>query len=388
MRSLKFLSAALLLAATLVSVAAESVLSGTFRMEKGEDTHTVVKGKNWNLLLEKGKLRLRGEGIDIDAYLARLDNGSEQAFRITAGKDRVTLEAGKHAYAAPGSLELAGFGAGIAAGVTVKEIPAPPPPSVKWELVWSDEFNEGDAPAPEKWGTEKGFIRNQELQYYTDQRENLRVENGMLVLEAKVVAPQDNPRYSPTAEKWPLNQQTYRHTSASVWSKAPFTLQTGSRLEIRAKFPTGAGLWPAIWATGVNRSTLGWPRCGEIDFFEYFGGQPEKFSCNLHFSGPEDKHASFSGKAGLGFDPGREFHLYAAEWDAAEVRFYVDGKLVMRRPLPGEADNPAESYRQPFNLRINFALRSNRAVGTLADDSLPKQFLIDYVRVYRQPEQP
>ena len=37
-----------------------------------------------------------------------------------------------------------------------------------------------------KWGYEDGFIRNNERQYYTrDRRENARVENGMLVIEAR-----------------------------------------------------------------------------------------------------------------------------------------------------------------------------------------------------------
>ena len=52
-----------------------------------------------------------------------------------------------------------------------------------WKLVWSDEFNYNGLPDTLKWGNETGFIRNNELQYYTKQRiENSRVFNGNLMI--------------------------------------------------------------------------------------------------------------------------------------------------------------------------------------------------------------
>src|SRR5690606_1434013 len=55
-----------------------------------------------------------------------------------------------------------------------------------WTLVWSDEFEDEGLPDPERWTYEEGFVRNQELQYYTRGRmENARVEGGHLVIEAR-----------------------------------------------------------------------------------------------------------------------------------------------------------------------------------------------------------
>src|SRR5882724_7423674 len=66
------------------------------------------------------------------------------------------------------------------------ETDAPKPERPGWKLVWSDEFDTDGAPDPKKWGYENGFIRNNEQQYYTaDRRENARVENGSLVIEAR-----------------------------------------------------------------------------------------------------------------------------------------------------------------------------------------------------------
>jgi hypothetical protein len=57
-----------------------------------------------------------------------------------------------------------------------------------WNLVWSDEFDYSGLPDPEKWGNETGFIRNNELQYYTPGRiENSVAANGNLMIIRKLM---------------------------------------------------------------------------------------------------------------------------------------------------------------------------------------------------------
>ena len=64
-----------------------------------------------------------------------------------------------------------------------------------WKLVWSDEFDAPGLPDSSKWTYEEGFIRNNELQYYTrGRKENARVENGMLVIESRLEK-YPNPNY-------------------------------------------------------------------------------------------------------------------------------------------------------------------------------------------------
>src|SRR4051812_19607516 len=55
----------------------------------------------------------------------------------------------------------------------------------QWRLVWSDEFDDTGLPDAKKWDYEEGFIRNEEPQYYTKRKENVRVENGTLVIEVR-----------------------------------------------------------------------------------------------------------------------------------------------------------------------------------------------------------
>src|SRR5512141_3232812 len=58
--------------------------------------------------------------------------------------------------------------------------------AAEWKLVWSDEF---DKPAIDttKWNFETGGHGwgNEEWEYYTSSTENARIEDGMLVIEAK-----------------------------------------------------------------------------------------------------------------------------------------------------------------------------------------------------------
>src|SRR3954469_15107980 len=67
------------------------------------------------------------------------------------------------------------------------ELPAAP---AGWQLAWHDEFDRDGAPDAAKWnydaGTGHNGWGNHELQFYTkDRRENARVEQGHLIIEAR-----------------------------------------------------------------------------------------------------------------------------------------------------------------------------------------------------------
>ncbi|MFN2285624.1 MAG: glycoside hydrolase family 16 protein, partial [Anaerolineae bacterium] len=107
-------------------------------------------------------------------------------------------------------------------------------PGGTWDLVWSDEFDYEGLPDPEKWGYEVGYIRNDELQYYTEKREeNARVEDGVLIIEAR-------------KDGDTVPDATRGYTSASLVTKDTATWTYG-RIEVRAKLPQGVGTWPAAW---------------------------------------------------------------------------------------------------------------------------------------------
>ncbi len=136
-----------------------------------------------------------------------------------------------------------------------------------WRLVWSDEFSGQGPPDSSKWSTEKGFLRNEEKQYYTgDRPENVRQADGLLILECR------------REEFVTPDQGTVGFTSGSIttWDKASWRY---GRFEIRAKMPRGKGTWASLWLMGVaDLQGKPWPTCGEIDIAEHVGKEPEIYT--------------------------------------------------------------------------------------------------------------
>ncbi|MGH7866169.1 MAG: glycoside hydrolase family 16 protein, partial [Candidatus Dormibacteraceae bacterium] len=128
-----------------------------------------------------------------------------------------------------------------------------------WKLVWSDEFNQAGPPDPAKWNYEEGFLRNNEAQYYTLGRgENARVEDGMLVIEARKEHFK-NPSFDPNATgqaRGRRGREFAEFTSASLTTRGKATWKYG-RIEVRAKLPPARGTWPAIWTLGTNGREVG-----------------------------------------------------------------------------------------------------------------------------------
>src|SRR4028118_722344 len=87
--------------------------------------------------------------------------------------------------------------------------------TLPWHLKWSDEFDKDGLPDPAKWGYEEGLVRNNEAQYYTQRRENARIEGGMLVIEGrKEELP--NPHFKEGTENWKEQKPLASYTSASL----------------------------------------------------------------------------------------------------------------------------------------------------------------------------
>ena len=239
-----------------------------------------------------------------------------------------------------------------------------------WKLVWSDEFDKPGLPDPAKWGYEKGFVRNHEKQYYTDARpENARVEDGALIIEAR-------------KEDYRDAQHTAQYTSASLTTQGKASWTYG-RIEMRAKLPTGRGIWPAFWMLGIDHGKVSWPACGEIDIMELVGFNPEVVEAHCHT-------AQSSGGRARGDKihvdkPWEDFHIYAAEWYPDRIDFFRDSQKYFSYKKEG-ADDVAWPFDKPQYIILNTAIGGAWGGQKGVDDSIfPQKYIIDYVRVYQKP---
>jgi beta-glucanase (GH16 family) len=240
---------------------------------------------------------------------------------------------------------------------------------VGWSLVWADEFTQADgtSPDPSKWAFDTGATGwgNRELQYYTSRTDNVRVEQGQLVIEAK--------RESHLGSDY---------TSGRLKTLGKRTWTFG-RIEARIKIPRTQGIWPAFWMLGANIETARWPTCGEIDIMENIGREPGIVHGTLHGPG-------YSGGSGIGGPstlPGGgafadDFHVYAVEWTPTQITWFVDDRRyfsVTPSSLPAGAK---WVFDQPQFILLNVAVGGNWPGYPDAATVLPQRMIVDYVRVY------
>ncbi|MFN8375385.1 MAG: glycoside hydrolase family 16 protein [Anaerolineae bacterium] len=275
-------------------------------------------------------------------------------------------------------LALAVIGLSLMGVVTAQEEPTPEStPEAEatpivvpegYSLVWHDEF-EGDTIDEDNWTYDLGAggWGNGEAEYYTDRPENARVEDGMLVIEAR------QERY----------EESY-YTSARLKTQGLQEFQYG-RVEARLRVPAGRGLWPAFWMLGSNFQQVGWPDCGEIDIMEYIGREPDLILGTMHGPG-------YSGALGLStwnrqeYDIADDFHTFAIEWDEDQITWFYDDVAysTYTRSDVGERE---WVFDQPFFIILNLALGGQLSGPIGLDTVFPAQYLVDYVRVF-QPDQP
>ena len=228
------------------------------------------------------------------------------------------------------------------------------------KLVWSDEFNYSGKPDPQKWNYEIGYIRNDEKQYYSQREENVRVEDGYLVIEAR------NDSAVIDGEKRPVS-------SASLITRGKAEWQYG-RIEVKAKVPKSLGSWPAIWMLGKNINQVGWPECGEIDIMEHVGYDPEVIHTNVHTEAYNHSIGTSKGKATPIEQPYNDFHVYAIEWNEQKIDFFIDQKKVhtFENENKGVEEWP---FDQPFYLILNLAIGGSWGGQQGVDlNQLPQQY--------------
>ncbi len=119
----------------------------------------------------------------------------------------------------------------------------------KWTLVWQDDFV-SDQLDNAHWTRCTRGNPDWKNTMSNDPR-LLKIKDGVLQLRGIV---------NDTQDKDPAPNLT-----AGVSSKGKFSFQYG-KVQIRARFKSAQGAWPALWMLGAEK---GWPANGEIDLMEH-----------------------------------------------------------------------------------------------------------------------
>lgn len=232
-----------------------------------------------------------------------------------------------------------------------------------YTLAWQDEFEgtELSSDWTHEIGTGNNGWGNWELQYYRE--ENASVEAGNLIITAK--------------------QESYNgsnYTSSRIITQGQQDFQYG-RIDIRAVLPEGQGMWPALWMLGSNFSTIGWPKCGEIDIMEMVGGsgRENRVLGTAHWDNA-GSNASYGGsytKPSGTF--AEEYHVFSIIWDENAIRWLVNDEQyhVIDITSAGLAE-----FREKFFFIFNIAVGGTLPGAPDGTAEFPQQMIVDYVRVF------
>lgn len=283
----------------------------------------------------------------------------------------------------------------IAAGVAPAAVSAQSASSATegFNLVWQELFDT-DCLNRDRWNIEVNGAGggNNELQYYTDRPENVRVENGCLVLTAR--------------------RENYigkNFTSGRINSKNLIAFTHGM-IEASIKLPqTANGLWPAFWMMGNDYDEVGWPRCGETDIVEMgnaeginAGSQTRYFNGACHWgqSWPAASYAKSNSHL-YSLQDG-EFHLFTVVWDENRILMYVDRdkypkynpyyKLDCPQTEPDNEWSPGNYFHKDNFILFNLAVggdftgihQADRITALNEDNGNEASMLVDYVKIYQK----
>ncbi|WP_339614882.1 glycosyl hydrolase [uncultured Gilvimarinus sp.] len=243
--------------------------------------------------------------------------------------------------------------------------------------IWSDEFD-GDRLDRSTWTFTTGGSGNGngELQYYTASDNNVYLDDGKLVIEAKRET-----------------REGKEFTSGRIHTNGRFGFRYGT-IEARIKLPDLAdGLWPAFWMLGNNFGVDGWPKSGEWDILEAgykaaidAGKVNSSVSGAMHWWHDIDggSQADYAADVELPFNMNDDFHNYKLVWTPEQVVMSVDDiqyfAMDITDPTMSEfRENPAHII---LNLAVggwNFVEITDPAAITAP---LPAKMEVDYVRLY------
>lgn len=257
-----------------------------------------------------------------------------------------------------------------AAGLQVKAAHAASPegPSsqaANWPLVLDEEFN-GTTLDTSKWtpgfpwcvsGVTCSSDATPEVAYVPD---NVLVSNGTLKLRATRGGTSGRPYASGM-----ISTASLLGTGANK-----FQFRYGF-VEVRAKFPKGQGLFPAVWTLPIDGGRL-----PEIDVTEAIGSEPNQVVLYYHYDDGSGKGAR-SGGAYYGPDFTSEFHTYGVSWEPGAIRWYVDG-VERREAFTDKAYLPTQSMYLLLNLQVG----GNWAGSPDDTTPFPADMEVDYVRVW------
>ncbi len=246
--------------------------------------------------------------------------------------------------------------------------------SGKWELVWEDQFDDGELDLT-KWS----LIQTSPAQY-----DNFPAWKKHMIADDAVCTVENGKIYLKGINN-PGNLDDPRpFLTGGINSQEKFSFLYG-KIEIRAKKECAQGAWPALWMMPEKSVYGGWPHSGEIDIMEHLN-----FDSIIHHT----VHTRYTNVLKNTTKPPRgignikadvtEWNIYGLEWTPDILIWTVNGRETFSYPRVEGLDPEMKQwpFDQPFYIILSQQLGGSW-VGEVNPDQLPVSMIIDFVKVYQ-----
>lgn len=236
----------------------------------------------------------------------------------------------------------------------------------RWQLVFQDNFDKGQLD-PATWVLTPRGVHDWNNYMSEDPRLFVWTDSSLILRGI----PNDNPA------------DTAAFITGGFWSKDVKAFAPG-RYEVRARFKSAKGAWPAIWLLPFYPQTE-WPYSGEVDIMEHLNHDNYVWQ-TVHSNWTQGlKHDNITHTVTAEIDP-EGWNTYAVEITPDGVRYFVNDRMThfyMRQ----EGDDAVKGGQYPFYcpqyLIIDMQLGGSW-VGAVDAAELPAEMEIDWVKVYEE----
>ncbi len=256
--------------------------------------------------------------------------------------------------------------------------------SSEWTKIWGDEFT-ADKMDTRRWGYHPRYNATW----------NRLIANTLK--EQKLVNIFADGIYNSYCIKTPeeFTTETQPMISGAIYTGGgKFSVKYG-KIEARLKTTPHIGNFPAFWMMPVQ--SIGWPQSGEIDIWEQIDTANQSHHTvhsgwtgwKAYLNWPAPGKNSPTSTAGP-YNDATQWHVYALEWEAEELRWYVDGKQVFsykNQHYSQPGTNYTEDITWPFNKEFYIIINQSVGNGSWAknpDTNFDYLTQFDYVRVYQK----
>jgi len=252
--------------------------------------------------------------------------------------------------------------------------------STQWELVWEDEFDQGELDTSH-WSRIGLFTSPQWKLPVENWRDHTGCFRYITATDDSVVTfDEENIYLKGIVNEDTINGDPRPYLTGGIYTWSKFAFQYG-RIEIRAKLDPAYGAWPAIWMLSENEI---YPdqHNGEMDIMERLNHDDFAYQTNHN-------HYTLKLKQDVPkrYDTGAiktdDYNIFSLSWYTDKLVYSINGIETISYPKVPGAGTFQWPYDQPFYLFLDQQLEGSWPGKITNPEELPISMTVDWVRLYQ-----